>query len=117
MNKEIERIKDIKDIFNKKLENYELDKKFGQLSIDSIHSLFPTDIELLLNYINQLEKENEELKSKNWRMAMSDYQKLVEENKKLKEENKKLNLELVSLRSLIIEIKHLINILGGSDES
>ena len=61
MNKEeTERIKDLKDIFNKKLENYELDKKFGQLSIDSIYSLFPTDIKLLLDYINQLETNRDE---------------------------------------------------------
>jgi hypothetical protein len=61
MNKEeIERIKDLKDIFNKKLENYELDKKFGQLSIDSIYSLFPTEIKLLLDYINQLETNRDE---------------------------------------------------------
>ena len=61
MNKEeIERIKELKDIFNKKLENFELDKKFGQLSVDSIYSLFPTEIELLLNYINQLETNIEE---------------------------------------------------------
>lgn len=47
---------------------------------------------------------------------MSDYQKLVEENKKLKEENKKLDLELFSLRRLIVEIKFLIDRLGGSNE-
>lgn len=62
MNKEIARIKDLKDIFNKKLENYEIDKKFGQLSIDSIYSLFPTEIKLLLDYINQLETNIDVLK-------------------------------------------------------
>ena len=93
MSKEIERIKDLKDIFNKKLEHFELDKKLGQLSIDSIYSLFPTDIELLLNYINQLEKENEELKSKvkYWVDMYEDLKKKTEKAIRMLE----INIELV----------------------
>lgn len=60
MNKEIEELK-VK--LNKKLENYELDKAFGQLSVDSIYSLFPNESKMLLDYINQLEEENEQLKA------------------------------------------------------
>lgn len=62
MNKEIEELK-VK--FNKVLENYELDKKFGQLSLESIYHLFPTEIETLLNYINGLEERIEYLERSN----------------------------------------------------
>ena len=56
MNKEVkEFIKELKEKLNKKLENYELDKAFGQLSPESIYSLFPTESKMLLDYINQLE--------------------------------------------------------------
>ena len=87
MNKEeVHRIKDIKDIFNKKLEHFELDKKLGQLSIDSIYSLFPTDIELLLDYINNLETENEKLKSKvkYWVDIYAELKKWLEKEIKIK---------------------------------
>lgn len=61
MNKEIEEfIKDLKEKLNKKLENYELDKAFGQLSPESIYSLFPNESKLLLDYINQLETNRDE---------------------------------------------------------
>lgn len=52
MNKDIE---ELRVRLNKTLENYELDKKFGQMSIDSIYSMFPSEIEKLLNYIDKLE--------------------------------------------------------------
>ena len=61
MNREdLERIEELKKRFNKKLENFELDKLCGQLSVDSICSLFPTEIILLLDYINQLETNIDE---------------------------------------------------------
>ncbi len=41
------------------LENYEFDKKCGQLSIDSIYHLFPTEILLLKQYIQDLEHQLE----------------------------------------------------------
>ena len=47
---------EIKEKFNKILENYEIDKKFGQLSVDSICHLFPTEIETILKYIEELEE-------------------------------------------------------------
>lgn len=50
-----EYIEELKVKLNKKLENYEIDKKIGQLSVDNIYSMFPNEIEMLLNYINQLE--------------------------------------------------------------
>ena len=52
-NKEIE---ELLNNLNKKLKNYELDKKIGQLSVDSIYHLFPNEIQLLLSYIEQLEE-------------------------------------------------------------
>lgn len=52
-NKEIE---ELLNNLNKKLKNYELDKRIGQLSVDSIHHLFPNEIQLLLSYIEQLEE-------------------------------------------------------------
>ena len=56
-NKEIE---ELLNNLNKKLENYELDKKIGQLSVDSIYHLFPNEIQLLLSYIEQLEEFKKE---------------------------------------------------------
>ena len=52
MNEDIEKLK---EKLKKKLENYELDKKIGQLSVDSIYSMFPTESKLLLDYIEQFE--------------------------------------------------------------
>ena len=49
-------IDNIKEKFKKTLEEYEIDKKFGQLSIDSICHLFPTEIDALLKYIEELEE-------------------------------------------------------------
>ena len=63
MNKEvIEFIKELKEKLNKRLENYELGKVFGQLSPSSIYTLFPTESKMLLDYINQLETNRDELK-------------------------------------------------------
>ena len=44
-------IDEIKIKFKAKLESYEIDKKCGQLSIDSICHLFPNEVEVLLKYI------------------------------------------------------------------
>ena len=54
MNKE--EITKILNKFDKVLENYELDKKFGQLSVDSIYSLFPTEMIVIKDYIEYLEQ-------------------------------------------------------------
>lgn len=51
-----EEMKNIMDKFDKILENYEIDKKFGQLSVDSICHLFPSEIEAIINYIKELEE-------------------------------------------------------------
>ena len=65
MNKEVEDfIKKLKEIINKKLENYELDKVYGQLSPESIYCLFPTESKLLLDYINFLEANNRTLRQR-----------------------------------------------------
>lgn len=53
---------DIKNIIlrlKKTLENYE---KIGQLSDDSVYSMFPTENKLLLDYITQLQNNWNELK-------------------------------------------------------
>ena len=52
-----DKIKEILDRFDKKLENYELDKKFGQLSIDSICHLFPSEIITIKDYITSLQEK------------------------------------------------------------
>ena len=57
MNKEIEKLFKKFDII---LKNYELDKKFGQLSVDSICHLFPTEIINLKQYIQELQHQLEE---------------------------------------------------------
>ena len=51
-----EELKNVLDKFDKVLENYELDKKCGQISIDSICHLFPSEIITIKDYIQQ--KEN-----------------------------------------------------------
>ena len=44
-----EEIKDILNKFDKVLENYELDKKFKQFSVDSICHLFPYEMLTIKN--------------------------------------------------------------------
>lgn len=57
-----EDIKELLEKLKKKLENYEVDKKIGQLSVDSIYSMFPTESKILLGYIEQLQNNWNELK-------------------------------------------------------
>ena len=55
--------KEVKKLFKKFdsiLENYELDKKLGQLSIDSIYHLFPAEIEIVKHYIEDLQHQLKE---------------------------------------------------------
>ena len=59
MNKDIEKLK---EKLKKILENYEIDKKIGQLSVDSIYHMFPTESKILLDYIEQLQNNWNELK-------------------------------------------------------
>ena len=51
-----EEIKNILDKFDRTLEEYELDKKVGQPSIDSIYFLYPSEMITIKDYIQQ--KEN-----------------------------------------------------------
>ena len=51
-----EEMKNIMDKFDKILENYEIDKKCGQITIDSIYHLFPSEIEIIKGYIKELEE-------------------------------------------------------------
>lgn len=51
-----EEMKNIMDKFDRILKNYEIDKAFGQLSIDSVCHLFPGEIETIMNYIKELEE-------------------------------------------------------------
>lgn len=51
-----EEMKNIMDKFDKILKSYELDKVFGQLSIDSICHLFPGEIITIKEYIKELEE-------------------------------------------------------------
>ena len=59
MNEDIEKLK---EKLKKILENYEIDKKIGQLSVDSIYHMFPTESKILLDYIEQLQNNWNELK-------------------------------------------------------
>lgn len=59
MNEDIEKLK---EKLKKILENYEIDKKIGQLSVDSIYHIFPTESKILLDYIEQLQNNWNELK-------------------------------------------------------
>ena len=50
-----EEINKILDKFDRTLEEYELDKKVGQPSIDSIYFLYPSEMITIKNYIRQNE--------------------------------------------------------------
>lgn len=50
-------IKETLDKFDKVLENYELDKKWGQMSVDSICHLFPSEMITIKDYITNLQKK------------------------------------------------------------
>ena len=56
-----EEIKEILDKFDKVLENYELDKKWGQMSVDSICHLFHNEMTIIKEYITKLQEEIERL--------------------------------------------------------
>lgn len=59
-----EEIKKVLDKFDKVLENYELDKKWGQMSVDSICHLFPNEMIIIKDYITDLQEENKRIFSK-----------------------------------------------------
>ena len=50
--------------FNIVLKNYEIDKKFGQITPESIYSLWPNEMEKLIEYIHYLEEDNKRLRQK-----------------------------------------------------
>lgn len=85
MNEDIEILK---DKLKKKLENYELDKKIGQLSVDSIYSLFPNESKTLLDYIEQLKEENERLQEQKdfWRKEFVGKKEQLDKYKEVAEE-------------------------------
>jgi len=62
MNKE--EIQGLLDKFKNTLENYEIDRKCGQLSVDSIYHLFPTEQQKIISCIENLQQENKELHNK-----------------------------------------------------
>ena len=47
----------IKIKLEKTLENYEIDKKIGQLTTDSLCTLFPTEMQAIIDYINNLQSQ------------------------------------------------------------
>ena len=55
----------IKFKFERTLQNWEIDKKCNQFTIDSIHSLFPNEIEVIINYIEELQQELTDYKERN----------------------------------------------------
>lgn len=48
--------------FEIKLKNYEIDKVFGQITPDSIYSLWPNEMETLIEYIHYLEEDSRRLR-------------------------------------------------------
>ncbi len=58
-----EEIKGILNKFDKVLENYELDKKFKQFSVDSICHLFPNEMLTIKNTITSLQQKVEQLEN------------------------------------------------------
>mgnify|MGYP006325579179 FL=1 len=47
----------IKFKFEQTLKSWEIDKKCGQITPDSIYSLFPTEIEAIIDYVNNLQSQ------------------------------------------------------------
>ena len=99
-----EEIKDILNKFDKVLENYELDKKFKQFSVDSICHLFPYEMLTIKNTITylqqrveQLENENEYLKMSNPEQNMEHF-RIVNENKRKIDMLRKENHQLENIR-------------------
>ena len=74
----------IKCKFESTLKNWEIDKKCNQFTVDSICSLFPTEMKAIIDYIEELQQEN---------------QQLQKENKRLEEENDKLRIILGEISS------------------
>lgn len=103
MNKDIE---ELLNKFDKVLENYELDKKFGQLSVDSICHLFPNEIQILLSYIKELEQENKQLQNnRNKAIEICDFY------------NKKYNKDPLGNQKVLFVINNIKDMLkGDSDE-
>lgn len=97
MNEDIEKLK---AKLKKKLDNYELDKKFGQLSVDSIYSMFPTESKILLDYIEQLQN--------NWNELMEDIPhilEMVEHNKDVIKVTSDEELAIYSLQNKMQELE------------
>lgn len=87
-------IESLKEKLKKKLENFEIDKKIGQFSVDSIYSMFPTESKILLKYIENIEKENRKLKQNikkiKKRISEIDFDKYVYTKTALKYEQQEL---------------------------
>lgn len=93
-----EKVKEILDRFDKKLKNYELDKKFGQLSTDSICHLFPSEIIAIKDYITSLQ-EKEIDKNFIKECGFNNVQQMALELSCLQEENERLKKEQLNLKS------------------
>ena len=66
-------IKEILDKFDKVLENYELDKKWGQMSVDSICHLFPSEMVAIKDYITNLQEKDKEIERLNEELGDANY--------------------------------------------
>ena len=87
-----DKIKEILDKFDKVLENYELDKKFGQMSVDSICHLFPNEMITIKDYITNLQQIEQ------------DHQKLNGELREELEDYKSRNEKSIENIDLVIEL-------------
>ena len=84
-----EEINKILDKFDRTLEKYELDKKVGQPSIDSIYFLYPSEMITIKNYIRQKENIIKEVREKVEELA-----KLYDDNYTVSDKAKDI-LELI----------------------
>ena len=50
--------------FEIKLKNFEIDKAFGQITPDSIYSIWPSEMTTLIDYIKYLREDNRRLRQK-----------------------------------------------------
>lgn len=115
-------IKEILDKFDKVLENYELDKKFGQLSIDSIYHLFPNEIITIKDCITNLQEEYEREKQFTKDCGFVNQQQLALAYLDYKSRNEKAieilkyDMENFDLEDGYSTCDNVLNILEGSDK-
>lgn len=96
-----EEIKEILDKFDKVLKNYELDKKFGQISVDSICHLFPNEMIAIKDYITNLQESDNDKQLEI--MKLKD--KLEQQRKEYQETYKDVRIEIKEKNETITNLQ------------